>query len=70
MNANDMMIHGFTAILNQAIAIAVSEAIKPLQARILALEAGEWAATEHLVAKAIKPLQDRVIVLEIKVRNV
>ena len=65
MNTNDIILGGINAILNQIVATAVVEAVKPLQARILALEAGEWTKTQHIVAKEIQPLQDRVIALEI-----
>ena len=69
MNTNDIILGGINAILNQLILTAVAEAIKPLHARILALEEEEevtdWKAMEHVAAKAVQPLQDRVIALEI-----
>jgi hypothetical protein len=64
MNSN-IILDGFNAILNQLIAAAVAEAIKPLKERIAVLEAGEWTKTQHIVVKEIQPLQDRVIALEI-----
>jgi hypothetical protein len=64
MNTN-IILDGFTAILNQIVATAVAEAIKPLQERIAVLETGEWTKTQHIVVKEIQPLQDRVIALEI-----
>lgn len=64
MNTN-IILDGFNAMLKQLIASAVADAVKPLQARILALEAGEWTKTQHIVVKEIQPLQDRVIALEI-----
>jgi hypothetical protein len=66
MNTN-IILDGFTGILNQLIAAAVAEAIKPLKERIAVLE-GEtinWKGAEHVAAKEIQPLQDRVIALEI-----
>lgn len=67
MNTN-IILDGFNAMLKQLIASAVADAVKPLQARILALEDGymDWKGVEHIVAKAVQPLQDRVIALEIK----
>jgi hypothetical protein len=67
MNTN-IILDGFNAMLKQLIASAVADAIKPLQARILALEDGymDWKGVEHLTAKAMQPLQDRVIALEIQ----
>jgi hypothetical protein len=64
MNTN-IILDGFNAILNQLIAAAVAEAIKPLKERIAVLETGEWTKTQHIVVKEIQPLQDRVIALEI-----
>lgn len=67
MNANEMLIHGFAATLNQIVATAVAEAVKPLEERIVTLQAAytDWKAMEHVAAKAMQPLQDRVIALEI-----
>jgi hypothetical protein len=67
MNANEMLIHGFAATLNQIVATAVAEAVKPLEERIVTLQAAytDWKAMEHVAAKAVQPLQDRVIALEI-----
>jgi hypothetical protein len=65
MNTN-IILDGVSAILNQLIATAVAEAIKPLKERIAVLEAGEWTKTQHIVVKEIQPLQDRVIALEIQ----
>ena len=64
MNTN-IILDGFNAIINQLIATAVAEAVKPMQDRITALETGEWTKTQHIVVKEIQPLQDRVIALEI-----
>ena len=64
MNTN-IILDGLNAMLNQLIASAVADAVKPLKERILALESGEWTKTQHIVAKEIQPLQDRVIALEI-----
>lgn len=68
MNTNDIILGGINAILNQIVATAVDEAVKPLKERILALEDGymDWKGVEHLTAKAMQPLQDRVIALEIQ----
>ena len=70
MNTNDIILGGINAILNQLILTAVAEAIKPLHARILALEEEEevtdWKAMEHVAAKAVQPMQDRIIALEIQ----
>ena len=41
MNAN-IILDGFSAIINQLIATAVAEAVKPLNERITVLEGGEW----------------------------
>ena len=69
MNTNDIILGGINAILNQLILTAVAEAIKPLHARILALEEEEevtdWKAMEHVAAKAVQPMQDRIVALEI-----
>ena len=69
MNTNDIILGGINAILNQIVATAVAEAIKPLHARILALEEEEevtdWKAMEHVAAKAVQPMQDRIVALEI-----
>ena len=67
MNTNDIILDGINAILNQIVATAVDEAVKPLKERILALEDGymDWKGVEHVAAKAMQPLQDRVIALEI-----
>ena len=67
MNTNDIILGGINAILNQIVATAVAEAVKPLQARILALEDGymDWKGVEHIVAKAVQPMQDRIVALEI-----
>jgi len=64
MNANEMMIHGFTGIINHLIAAAVAEAIKPLKERITVLETGEWTKTQHIVVKEIQPLEERILALE------
>jgi len=66
MNTN-IILDGFAAIINQLIATAVAEAVKPLQARILALEDGyvDWKAMEHLTAKAVQPMLNRLTSLEI-----
>jgi hypothetical protein len=64
MNTN-IILDGFNAILNQLIAAAVAEAIKPLNERITALEGGEWTKTQHIVVKEIQPMQDRITALEI-----
>lgn len=67
MNTNDIILGGINAILNQLIVTAVAEAVKPLEERIVTLQAAytDWKAMEHVAAKAIQPLQDRVIALEI-----
>jgi len=64
MNTN-IILDGFTAIINQLIAAAVAEAIKPLQERVLALEEGEWTVMEHVAAKAVQPMLNRIVALEI-----
>ena len=66
MNTNSIL-DGFNAMLKQLIASAVADAVKPLQARILALEDGymDWKGVEHIVAKAVQPMQDRIVALEI-----
>lgn len=66
MNTN-IILDGFNAMLKQLIASAVADAVKPLQARILALEDGymDWKGVEHIVAKAVQPMQDRIVALEI-----
>lgn len=67
MNANEMLIHGFAATLNQIVATAVAEAVKPLEERIVTLQAAytDWKAMEHVAAKAVQPMQDRIVALEI-----
>jgi hypothetical protein len=63
MNTN-IILDGFTAILNQLIATAVAEAIKPLQDRITALEEAyteaytDWKGMEHVAAKAVRNVLD------------
>lgn len=66
MNTN-IILDGFNAMLKQLIASAVADAIKPLEERIVTLQAAytDWKAMEHVAAKAVQPLQDRVIALEI-----
>jgi ribosomal protein L7/L12 len=66
MNAN-IILDGFNAILNQLIAAAVAEAVKPLEERITVLQAAytDWTAMEHVAAKAVQPMQDRIVALEI-----
>lgn len=64
MNTN-IILDGFTAIINQLIATAVAEAIKPLNERITVLETGEWTKTQHIVVKEIQPLLNRLTALEI-----
>jgi metal-dependent amidase/aminoacylase/carboxypeptidase family protein len=64
MNTN-IILDGFTAIINQLIATAVAEAVKPLEERITVLETGEWTKTQHIVVKEIQPMQDRIVALEI-----
>ena len=67
----NILIDTFNTVLNQAIATAVAEAIKPLQNRITALEEAyteaytDWKGMEHVAAKAVQPLQDRITALEI-----
>ena len=66
MNTN-IILDGFNAMLKQLIASAVADAVKPLEERIVTLQAAytDWKAMEHVAAKAMQPLQDRVIALEI-----
>jgi len=64
MNTN-IILDGFTAIINQLIAAAVAEAVKPLEERILKLEEGEWTVMEHVAAKAVQPMLNRIVALEI-----
>jgi hypothetical protein len=70
MNTN-IILDGFSAIINQLIAAAVAEAITPLQNRIVALEEAyteaytDWKGMEHVAAKAVRPMQDRIVALEI-----
>lgn len=66
MNTN-IILDGFNAMLKQLIASAVADAVKPLEERIVTLQAAytDWKAMEHVAAKAVQPLQDRVIALEI-----
>ena len=74
MNTN-IILDGFNAIINQLIAAAVAEAVKPLQDRITALEESyteayteayiDWKGMEHVAAKAVQPMQDRIVALEI-----
>jgi hypothetical protein len=64
MNTN-IILDGVSAIINQLIATAVAEAIKPLKERIAVLEAGEWTKTQHIVVKEIQPLLNRLTALEI-----
>ena len=66
MNSN-IILDGFNAILNQLIAAAVAEAVKPLEERITVLQAAytDWTAMEHVAAKAVQPMQDRIVALEI-----
>jgi hypothetical protein len=66
MNTN-IILDGFSAILNQLIAAAVAEAVKPLEERITVLQAAytDWTAMEHVAAKAVQPMQDRIVALEI-----
>ena len=66
MNTN-IILDGFTAIINQLIATAVAEAVKPLEERITVLQAAytDWTAMEHVAAKAVRPMQDRIVALEI-----
>ena len=67
MNANEMLIHGFAATLNQFVTTAVAEAVKPLQARIYAMEnVGYLDLMEIAAKKATDPLQNRIIALEIQ----
>lgn len=72
MNTN-IILDGVSAIINQAIATAVAEAIKPLQDRITALEEAyteaytDWKGMEHVAAKAVQPMQDRINMLETQV---
>ena len=63
----NILIDTFNTVLNQAIATAIAEAIKPLQERIAVLEGrgSEWTAMEHVAAKAVQPLQDRIVAVEI-----
>ena len=64
MNTN-IILDGFNAMLKQLIASAVADAVKPLQDRLTALEAGEWTAMEHVAAKAVQPMLNRLTSLEI-----
>jgi len=64
MNTN-IILDGFTAIINQLIAAAVAEAITPLKERITVLETGEWTKTQHIVVKEIQPMLNRIVALEI-----
>jgi len=66
MNTN-IILDGVSAIINQLIATAVAEAVKPLEERITVLQAAytDWTAMEHVAAKAVQPMQDRIVALEI-----
>ena len=66
MNTN-IILDGFNAMLKQLIASAVADAVKPLEERIVTLQAAytDWKAMEHVAAKAIQPMQDRIVALEI-----
>ena len=66
MNTN-IILDGFNAMLKQLIASAVADAVKPLEERIVTLQAAytDWKAMEHVAAKAVQPMQDRIIALEI-----
>jgi vacuolar-type H+-ATPase subunit E/Vma4 len=66
MNTN-IILDGLNAMLKQLIAAAIADAVKPLEERIVTLQAAytDWKGMEHVAAKAVQPLQDRVIALEI-----
>ena len=66
MNTN-IILDGLNAMLKQLIAAAIADAIKPLEERIVTLQAAytDWKAMEHVAAKAVQPLQDRIVALEI-----
>ena len=66
MNTN-IILDGFNAMLKQLIASAVADAVKPLEERIVTLQAAytDWKAMEHVAAKAVQPMQDRIVALEI-----
>lgn len=66
MNAN-IILDGVSAILNQLIANAVADAVKPLEERITVLQAAytDWTAMEHVAAKAVQPMLNRLTSLEI-----
>jgi len=70
MNTN-IILDGFNAIINQLIATAVAEAIKPLQDRITALEEAytDWKGMEHVAAKAVQPMLNRIVALEFDVHG-
>lgn len=71
MNTN-IILDGFNAMLKQLIASAVADAVKPLEERIVTLQAAytDWKAMEHVAAKAVQPLQNRIVALEINANQI